>query len=68
MGFNLWMSEDSHYRLRNRIGTQTSETQVEWTADAPAQSSPAEMDHIGVLMETLANRPQTDPQGGPTSA
>ncbi len=58
MDYNLWMSEDSHYSLGNRIGTHTSEPPAvpEQAADAAAQPSTAEMDHIEFLMETLGRR------------
>jgi hypothetical protein len=63
MGYNLWMSEDSQYRLGYRIGTQANETPAarERGADTPAQPSAAEMDHIDSLMELLAYRLETAP-------
>lgn len=65
MGYNLWMSEDSHYTLGRRIGTPTSETPAapEQRAAASARPSAAEMDRLDSLMELLARRLETAPPG-----
>jgi hypothetical protein len=70
MGYNLWMSEDSHYTLGRRIGTQAGETPAapEQRTDAAAQPSAVEMDRIASLMEQLARRLEAAPPNGSAGA
>jgi hypothetical protein len=59
MGYNLWLSEDSHYTLGHRIGShdrQPVQPDPEPRVETRPGLSRAELDHIDFLMETLANR------------
>ena len=58
MGYNLWQSDDSRYTLGFRMGARAGNVaeQPEQRADAPVETSKAEMAHIDFLMEKLARR------------
>jgi len=59
MGYNLWMSEDSHYTLGHRMGTQQSarpDPEPERRVETSFEPSREELDHIDFLMETLAQQ------------
>ncbi len=63
MGYNLWLSEDSHYTLGHRMRTHESgppaQSDPEPRTDTPSMPSRDEMDHIDFLMETLARKLET---------
>ena len=59
MGYNLWMSEDSHYTLGHRMGANNSapsDPEPERRVETGVEPSREELDHIDFLMETLARQ------------
>jgi hypothetical protein len=58
MGYNLWLSEDSHYTLGFRMGTQACETPAprEARAGVAAQVSRGAIEPIDLLIEKLARQ------------
>jgi hypothetical protein len=60
MGYNMWLSEDSHYTLGHRMRTHATTLQAqsdpEPREEPPGEPGRAELDHIDFLMETLARK------------
>lgn len=61
MGYNMWLSEDSHYTLGHRMRTHATTTLQAQADPEPREESVgepgrAELDHIDFLMETLARK------------
>ena len=60
MGYNMWLSEDSHYtlchRMRRDATTLQAQSDPEPREESVGEPGRAELDHIDFLMETLARK------------
>lgn len=60
MGYNMWLSEDSHYtlghRMRRDATTPQAQSDPEPREESVGEPGRAELDHIDFLMETLARK------------